>query len=231
MVDTLRTSGDYRMRRAVAEALGASDRGAVSVIAQLSPTAPSEEYVNIISVIDVLGLEPTTAEEEVVQAINHQAEVVRKEAVSVAYRLPSSSALGVLQRAVNAGGTLGALRTLQAIGELRLAEALPIVQKQLMDSQDAAVLDAGCRAMGRMAGDPEIPSLRVVRLLGGVLEKLPSFADKEEADRAALTALWSLSQYSIPEAEGIISSAQTYPSAKVVAFATSVMNRKAEGAK
>jgi len=229
LVDTLRMEGDYRIRRAVGEALGASEGGGVPVIAQLDPTMPPQEYANIISIVDVLGLEPSVAEEVVVEAINHTSDAVRREAVSVAYRLPSSSALGVLQRSVNAGGTLGALRTLQAIGELRLAEALPIIQKQLMDSQDAAVIEAGCRAMGRMAGDSEIPSLRVVRLLGGALEKLPTFADKDEAERAALTALWSLGQYSIPEAQGIISSAQTYPSAKVAAFAASVLSRRAEG--
>jgi hypothetical protein len=226
LVDVVRQSSDYRLRRLAAEALASTGgSGGVAAIAQLGPTTPPEEYERIVSVIDALGLEAETAEEEVVQAINHAAEPVRMAAVSVAYRLADSSALGILQRSINAGGTLSALRTLQAVGELRMVEALPIVQKQLMDSQDAAVVEAGCRAIGRMAPEADTPSLRVVRLLGTVLDRLPGFGDKEEAERAALTALWALGQYRIPEAHEAIEKAKSYPSVKVSVFAGSVLER------
>ena len=79
--------------------------------------------------------------------------------------------------------------------------------------------------MGRLATEEDIPSLRIVRLLGGVLDRLPGFADSEEAELAALTALWALSQYTIPEARSAIESAASYPSGKVAAFAANVLQR------
>jgi hypothetical protein len=226
LVDIVRTTDDYRLRSLAAEGLAAAgEAGGVAAIAQLGPTTPEDEYERIVSVLDVLYLDPEVAEEEVVQAVNHVSDKVRSAAVSVVYRLPMGSALGVLQRAINEGGSLGALRTVQAIGEIRLVEAMPIVQKQLNDSQDASVVDAGCRAVGRMATDPDVPTLRAVRLLGNVLERLPDLPDKEEAERAALTALWALGQYDIPERLDAVRTATEYPSLKVKTFAKKLLER------
>jgi hypothetical protein len=233
LVDVVRTAADYRLRHLAAEALGKSPGGGVRAVAALGPTTPEEEYENVVSVIDALGLEPELAEEEIVLAINHASERVRRSAVTVAYRMPESSGLGIIQRAINEGGTLGALRALHAIGELRLVEAMPIVQRQLVDTQDAAVVDAGSRALGRLAHDADTPRLRVVRLLGRVLERLPSLSDKEEAERAALTAVWALSQYDLPEAKALVERASSYPSTRVVASAGKALEhmRKARRAR
>ena len=226
LVDIVRTTDDYRLRSLAAEGLAAGgEAGGVAAIAQLGPTTPEDEYERIVSVLDVLDLEPEIAEDEVVQAVNHVSDGVRRAAVSVVYRLPMGSALGVLQRAINEGGTLGALRTVQAIGELRLVEAMPIVQRQMNDSQDAVVIEAAARAVGRMATDPDVPALRSVRLLGGVLSRLPDLADKEEAERAALTTLWALGQYDIPERLDAVRSATEYPSIRVKAFAEKMLER------
>jgi len=224
LVDILRTSADYRVRRCAAEALAAAgEEAGVAAIAILGPTTSEEEYERIVSVVDALGLEAEIAEEEVIQAINHASERVRRAGVSVASRLPSASILGILQRAINAGGALGALRAMEAVAELRLVDALPVVQKQIVDSQDATVIEAAVRAIGRMAGCPDTPILRAVRLLGTALNRLPQLADKEEAERATLTALWAASQYRIPEASALLESAKAHPSRKVSAFAARML--------
>jgi hypothetical protein len=230
LVDLVRTSDDYRLRRLAADALSElGEEGGVSVIAHLGPATPDEEYERIVSVVDALPLPAGAAEEEIVGAINHAAVLVRRAAVAVAHRLPGSSALGVIQRAINEGGTLGAVRTLEAIGELRLVEAFPVVRKQLVDSRDAGVVGSGARAIGRMAGSPDADDLRAVRLLEKALERLPGFADREEAEKAALTTLWALGQYSIPEADGIVEKARRYPSQKVANFAAKMLERRAQG--
>jgi diguanylate cyclase (GGDEF)-like protein len=231
LVDVTRTSPDYRLRHLTARALASSGPGGgVRAIAQIMDDMPEEEYENIISIVDALGLEPSIAEDEIIAALNFPSERVRRAAVSVAYRMPSSSALGILQHAIDEGGALGSVRTLHAIGELRLVAALPIVHKQLVDSQDPEVIRAGARALGRMATDPDVPELRAVKLLGRVLERLPSVSDDEVGEHAALAVVWALSQYSLPEAREAIESARGYPSVKVVAAAAKELARgKAEG--
>lgn len=224
LVDTIRTSDDYRVRRAAAEALAASgEEGGIAAIALLGPTLPDEEYERIISVVDALGLQAEHVEEEVIQAINHASERVRRAGVSVASRLSSSSTIGILQSAINAGGSLGALRAMEAVAELRLVDAFPVVQKQLVDSQDAAVLEAAARAIGRMATSPDTPALRAVRLLGTTLNRMAELPDKEEAERATITTLWAISQYRIPEAREILESAKSHASVKIAAFAARLL--------
>jgi len=220
LADVVRTSPDYRLRHLAAKALCSSGSGGgVRAIAQIMDDMPEEEYENIISVVDALGLELDIAEDEIVAALNYPSERVRRAAVSVAYRMPSASALGILQHAIDDGGALGGVRTLHAIGELRLVAALPIVHKQLVDSRDPEVIRAGARALGRMAADPDVPALRAVKLLGKVLERLPTVSKDEEGEHAALATVWALGQYSLPEARESIGSAKGYPSVKVAAAA------------
>jgi diguanylate cyclase (GGDEF)-like protein len=230
LVDVTRTSPDYRLRHLAARALASSGPGGgVRAIAQIMDDMPEEEYENIISIVDALGLEQEVAEDEIVAALNYPSERVRRAAVSVAYRMPSASALGILQHAIDEGGALGGVRTLHAIGELRLVPALPIVHKQLVDSQDSAVIRAGARALGRMATDPDVPALSAVKLLAKVLERLPSFADDDEGEHAALAVVWALGQYSLPEARAAIESAKSYPSVKVAAAAAKALPSEAAG--
>jgi len=231
LVDFVRTAGDYRLRRLAAEALaGAGAHGGVSAIAQLGPAAPDDEYERIVSVIDGLGLAPEVAEDEIVHAMNHASEGVRRAAISVACRIPSLSPLGILQRGIDEGGPLGARRALQAIGEIRLAEALPIVRKQILDSMDAEVISAGARAVGRMATDPDVPQLAAVKLLGAALDRFGDLPDKDAAENAAVTTLWGLGQYSIPEGRQIVEGAASHPSHKVSTFAAQMLKRTGEGA-
>jgi hypothetical protein len=231
LVDVIRTSGDYRLRHLAARALSSvRPGGGVRAIAQIMEDMPEQEYEQIISVVDALGLDQEVAEGEIVAALNYPSERVRRAAVSVAYRLPSSSALGILQRAIDEGGALGGVRTLHAIGELRLVPALPIVHKQLVDSRDPEVIRAGARALGRMATDPDVPALRAVKLLASVLERLPSLADDDEAEHAAMAAVWALEQYGLPEATGAIEAAKSYPSVKVAACVAKALARRARGA-
>jgi len=230
LADVVRTSPDYRLRHLAAKALCSSGSGGgVRAIAQIMDDMPEEEYQNVISVVDALGLEREIAEDEIVAALNYPSERVRRAAVSVAYRMPSASALGILQHAIDDGGALGGVRTLHAIGELRLVAALPIVHKQLVDSRDPAVIRAGARALGRMATDPDCPALRAVKLLAKVLERLPTVSDDEEGEHAALAAVWALGQYSLPEARESIESAKGYPSVKVAAAVAKELASGSEG--
>ncbi|MHC4502142.1 MAG: HEAT repeat domain-containing protein [Planctomycetota bacterium] len=220
------TSSDYRLRRMAAEALAASGpEGGVRAIAVLGPAASEEEHERVISVVDALGLAGGIAEDAIVAAINHTSEGVRRAAVAVAYRMPSSSALGIIQRAIYEGGALGALRALGAIGELTLVEAIPIVQRQIVETQDAAVIQAAVRALGRMAKHPDCPALRAVRLLERAMERLPDLPDTEAAERAALATLWALGQFELPEATEAVETAKSYPSVKVGAFASKMLER------